>query len=161
MLCEMCNNKEAWCRALVEGAEIALCRNCSKFGRVTKEIKVEIPAKKAKKLSIAAQASLPKKEKIVIESIVANFGAKIKKAREKFGLTQQEFAIKISEKESIVHKLETELMEPNVDLARKLEKILHITLVEQIEEGDDEGVLPGKKAGSEGFTLGDIMRARQ
>jgi len=158
MLCEMCNNKEACCRALVEGAEIALCRNCSKFGKITKEIKVELPAKKAKILGIAAPAVLPNKEKIVIESIVADFGAKIKKAREKFGLTQQEFALKISEKESIVHKLETELMEPNVDLARKLEKLLHIKLVEQIEEGEDEGVVEPKKAGSQGFTLGDYLK---
>ena len=158
MLCEMCNNKESCCKALVEGAEIALCRNCRKFGKVIKEITVELPAKKAKKLGIAAPASLPNKEKVVIESIVADFGAKIKKAREKFGLTQQEFALKISEKESIVHKLETELMEPDIDLARKLEKILQIKLVEQIEEGDEEGVLPGKKAGSEGFTLGDYLK---
>ena len=158
MLCEMCNNKIACCKALVEGAEISLCKNCSKFGKITKEIKVELSAKKAKRLGIAAPVSLPKREKIVIESIVADFGAKIKKAREKFGLTQQEFAIKISEKESIVRKLETEFMTPNIDLARKLERLLHITLVEQIEEGDDDGTSPGKKEGEEGLTLGDFIK---
>jgi putative transcription factor len=154
----MCNNKEACCKALVEGAEISLCRNCSKFGKVIKEIKIEFPAKKAKKLGIDAPASLPKREKIVIESIISGFGAKIKKAREKSGLTQQEFALKISEKESIVRKLETEFMTPNIDLARKLEKLLHITLVEQIEEGDDEEMPPGKKESGEGLTLGDFIK---
>ncbi len=160
MLCEMCNNKEACCKALVEGAEIALCRNCSKFGRVTKEIRVELPAKKAKKSGVAAPASLPKKEKIVIDSIVADFGAKIKKAREKSGLTQQEFALKISEKESIVHKLETGLMEPDINLAKKLERALRIKLVEEKEEGEDDGAIVAGAKKSEGFTLGDFIRAK-
>lgn len=160
MLCEMCNRKEACCRAVVEGAELSLCRDCGRFGRITAEIKIQLPAKKAKQAISEALRPALNREKEVIEVIAGDFSIKIRKAREKMGLTQDEFARKISEKESIVHKLETGIMEPDIGLAKKLEKVLHIKLIEQKEE-DSGAVAAGKEKETgegQGFTLGDFVR---
>ena len=62
-------------------------------------------------------------EEEIIRLVVGDFATRVRKAREKLGLKQEDFAKKIKEKESIVHKLETGEFKPNLDLAKKLEKI--------------------------------------
>ena len=161
MLCEMCNSKEACCRALVEGAELSVCRGCGRFGRVLKEIKIEIPARKARQAAVAKPQTVLKKEKEIIETIVADFSQRIRKARERLGLTQDEFARKISERESVVHKLETGAMEPDIEMARKLERLLKIKLVEQRESGSEEGIAEQPRGSGGGLTLGDYLKKRQ
>src|SRR3989338_4977363 len=55
----------------------------------------------------------------------------IKEAREKLGLRQDEFGIQISEKVSIVHKIESGHMTPSIQLAKKLQKLLGLRLDEK------------------------------
>jgi putative transcription factor len=70
------------------------------------------------------------------------------------GLSHKEFAARLNEKESIIHKLETGSFEPPIELARKLEKLLRISLV---QEDKDEKVAVGKGTGG-GMTIGDIIK---
>jgi putative transcription factor len=92
-----------------------------------------------------------------VQLIVANYSKIIKSAREKTGLKQEELAKKIAEKESVIHKLESGIMKPDIPLARKLEKFLRITLVESVEVSDD---VEEKRSSSEGLTLGDLIRIK-
>ena len=73
-------------------------------------------------------------EKEIIQKIVDDFAEKIRIKREKLGLKQEDFAKSISEKESVIHKLETGEFHPSLELAEKLEKILKIKLIEEYEE---------------------------
>ena len=100
--------------------------------------------------------AIPSKE--IVDIIVSDYAKRIRQAREKLGLTQKDFAMKISEKESVLHKLETGAIEPSIETAKKLEKTLKIKLVEQREE-ENEVVQAGKKE-AEGFTIGDMLKKK-
>ena len=71
-----------------------------------------------------------------------------------------EVAKRIAEKESVVHKVESGHMKPNLSLARKFEKFLKISLVETVElDGAGKGA---KKAGSStgSLTIGDMIKVK-
>lgn len=148
MNCELCGAEGELLRAIVEGTELNVCKRCGGYGKVIG--RVRLPQKPA-----AAEQKKPDKE--ILEVIAADYADKIKTAREKRGMKQEEFAKALSEKESLIHSIETGKYRPGIDLARKLEKFLKITLVEQQEE--TEGTAPKKKEGE--FTIGDFVKVRK
>lgn len=142
--CEMCGKNDKLFRTMVEGAEMMLCKDCSRFGKVLAAPKIII-----KKEAIRQkQESKPE----IIEVIVPDYGKIVKERREKLGLKQEELAKKINEKESLIHKIESGAFEPGIMLARKLEGFLKIKLIEKSEE---ESVMPAKKSGP--VTIGDVI----
>mgnify|MGYP001609896544 CR=1 FL=1 len=102
------------------------------------------------------QKSTQEKEEKV-EVLVEDYADIIKKKRESVGMTQKDFANKLNEKESIIHKLETGAFEPSLALAKKLEKLLGVKLIEEYTE-KSEGM---KKKMGEGFTLGDFIKLKK
>ena len=70
--------------------------------------------------------------------------------------SQYDFAKKITEKVSVVHKMETGSFEPSLKLARKLQKVLGVRLivVEEVEE------FKPKSESSGGMTLGDMLKKK-
>ena len=138
-------------RTIVESVELTVCEKCSKFGKVLGPLRRDIP--KPKPRYVQAQKEEPQ------EGIIENYHDIIKKKREALGISQKDFALKLNEKESIVHKLETGHFEPPMILARKLEKILGVKLVHKIKEEsvDDK---PQNKTGA-GFTLGDFIKTKK
>lgn len=153
MLCEMCGSKDAVFRADLEGSELNLCENCSKFGKVIKRVeKPAVVEKKAEKR--AAKPAEPVEE--LVEVIVPNYSKLIRDKRESMGLTQKEFAQRINEKESLVHNIETGRFEPSIKLAQKMERFLKIKLIEEYKEE-----LKPRSAKSEELTIGDFIRVRK
>ncbi|MBI2627673.1 helix-turn-helix domain-containing protein, partial [Candidatus Nomurabacteria bacterium] len=64
----------------------------------------------------------------------------------------------LQERESIVAKWEQGKMQPSVDIARRLERILGLSLVvEDVEQAFEKE----KNSKPEGFTLGDFMKVRK
>ena len=92
-----------------------------------------------------------------VELLVENFNDLIKNSRESQGMTQKEFAKKINEKESIVHKIETGSIKPSIQIARKLEKTLNIKLIEKYQEEykSTETKEP------EDLTIGDLIKIKK
>ena len=153
MNCEMCGKEiESAFLTDVEGSTLKVCKQCSSFGKI---IQRPVPRKFTKRPFFSKPK--PKKEEIV-EDIVENYAELIRTSREKKGLTQKEFARKLFEKESIVQKMETGSYEPSISLARKLEKILKINLINEIKE-ESKTEIPRTK--SEGFTLGDFIKIKK
>lgn len=153
MNCEMCGSETRLYKTLIEGTELNVCRECAKFGKIIAPIRIEV--KEKKKTGTTAIPKGPEKETIQI--IIQNYGETIKKARESLGLKQEDFAKKINEKESLIHKIETGNFEPNIDLARKLERFLKIKLIEQHEETHEKS----SKAKGDGFTIGDFVKVKK
>ena len=141
-------------RVLIEGVELNVCGECSRFGKILAPVHRPGPKEQHKHFQRNMQAK-EKEEKI--EMIVENYAEIIKKKREATGLSQKDFANKISEKESTLHHIETGTLEPSLSLAKKLEKILAIKLIESHEEHHELI----KKSKEEGFTLGDFIRVRK
>jgi putative transcription factor len=143
----MCGKDEPTIRALVEGVELNVCENCASFGKPVKRhaVKKELP-KLEKRI-------MPEKE--IIQAIREDYPEIIRKKREKMGLTQKDFSKFLSEKESLIHKIESGLYAPSIDLARKIEKQLGLSLVEEKE------VIPQHiKAKKETFTIGDVIKVK-
>ncbi len=147
--CDLCGKVgNSLNRALIEGVELNVCSECSKFGNVLAPIKRNVGKEPIKEFP-------PKEEKI--ELLVEDYAEIIKKKRESMGLTQKEFANKLNEKESAIHKIETGAIEPSLSLAKKLERILGVKLIEEHQEKHEAITI--KKA--EGFTLGDFIKVNK
>ena len=130
-------------RAVVEDSQMTICNACSKYGHVTGKVRQVVEVKKKPKQA---------KEESV-EVVVSNFGELLRKKREQDGMSQKEFARKIAEKESILHKMETGSLVPTMETARKLERMLSLKLVEEItEEASGE-----RKKDNQVMTLGDFV----
>jgi len=153
MDCEMCGSKPAAFKADVEGGELNVCSGCSRFGRIIGRIMPEVKVKKkAKQQDKTVQA--PQRE--LIQVIAEDYAKKIRNAREKLGMKHDDFAKFVSEKGSVIHKIETGAFEPSLKLARKLEKMLKIKLIEEHEEVPTTS----KKAKGDVFTLGDVIKVK-
>ena len=95
-----------------------------------------------------------------------NIGQLIKNDRMKRGMNQEQFASFISERLSILQKWEIGSMNPSIDVARRLQKKLGITLLEKVgsesEDKDAEKMLEsivssGRKKEA---TLGDMIKIK-
>ena len=153
--CDMCGKEAKLFKTDVEGSILNLCKECSKFGKVIsvlKEEKKEVKKKVKKEIKIGQ----PKEEEF-ISTIVPDYGGIIKKKREQLGIKQEDFAKKINEKKALIHKIETNQFEPPMGLVRKIEKFLHIKLIEYQE------LKLGKvdKTKGEHFTIGDFVKIKK
>ena len=145
--CEVCGKKnDILDKAIVEGVLINVCHNCSRFGRV---VSIKKPFVEPKRM-----ISVQHREET--EDIVDNYAEIIKQSREKKGLKQEELAMNIAEKESIIHKIETGSLKPSFQLARKLEQFLNIKLIELQEEKKDLSL----NLKDNGLTIGDLLKVK-
>lgn len=147
MQCELCGKNADLFVGVVEGIQLRVCAGCGKHGKILNKVKPQ-PVRQAKKAIIQEP----------VEHVIDDYAQRIRNAREKLDMTQQDFAKRINVKESLIHKMETGHYEPPIEMARKLEKLLHITLVEVREE---KAYVPGKEPRSAGLTIGDILKLKR
>lgn len=152
MQCDMCGRSEEHLYLTdIEGTQLQVCKSCVGYGRVIKKVdpdrKVFLP-----------RASKPKKEEPQLQ-IVDDCADLVRLAREKQNLNHMQFARKLNIKESMVHSLESGNFTPSINLARKLERILHVTLIEDITTDEVTTPTKGKSGGS--LTIGDILKVKK
>ncbi len=152
MICDMCSAKGRLYKVKVEGAELTLCKDCSKFGEVIGQVQQESESFNKKQKTIINEG--PE----LIEILSEDYADKIKKKRESLGLSQKDFAEKLNEKESIIQKLENWHLEPSIDLAKKIEKSLGLKILEQYEEKHEK---QNNKGSMGTFTIGDFIKIKK
>src|SRR3989338_6849524 len=150
MICDMCGNPGKLFKTIVEGTELSVCQECSRFGKVVGIIKQSVVRQESERKSEEPETE-------VMELLVEDYAEKIRKKRESLGLNQGEFAKKLNEKESLIQKIEAGHFEPSIGLAKKISRILQIKLVEEYEERHEKQ--PRPKA--VGFTLGDFIKIKK
>jgi putative transcription factor len=91
----------------------------------------------------------------ITTEVIPDYVSKIRNAREKLGLTVEDLGKKINEKASVLRHLETGKVQPNNQLANKLERVLKITLMVPI--ADEKVTAAPVKGAGEGLTLGDLI----
>jgi putative transcription factor len=161
MRCEVCGRKihNSPIRAVIEGAKLTVCIECSKHGKIISEEELNLEERTPKTQSpilIKTQKKKTAEAKVEItQEIVEDYDSKIRQAREKFGLSHEELGKKISEKESVLRKIETRKMAPNNLLITKLEHALKIKLLVPISE---EKIPQIPKSPNRELTLGDLMQ---
>ena len=104
-----------------------------------------------------------KQPPIVVEESVElaeDFGAKIRQAREKLGMDHEDLGKKISEKVSVLRKIESSKMTPNNLLVEKLQHALKIKLMVPVSEPKvPSKVLVSSRPSAP--TLGDIALVKK
>ncbi|MGW8289276.1 MAG: multiprotein bridging factor aMBF1 [Candidatus Bathyarchaeia archaeon] len=160
MRCEVCGRKilGPTTRALIEGAKLTVCIECSKHGKIIHEEEVEAKQRVRNKplTHVTFVQRKPVKAKVdTTREIVEGYDSKIRQAREKLGLSHEELGKKINEKASVLSKLETGKMTPNNQLVTKLEHVLKIKLLVPIQEEKLQGF---PKSLNRETTLGDLIK---
>jgi len=120
--CEVCGKESAGKRAEIDGVILEVCDNCAKLGKeVYQPRKVFIQPHQG--ISRA-----PKPESIeATKELVPDFAMKIRKAREKANLTQDEAAMKMGLSHLIYKRIESGF-KPDEATTRKIERFFGINL---------------------------------
>jgi putative transcription factor len=160
MHCEVCGREifgQPYYR-VIEGGRLTVCSQCSKFS--DQEWDPRRPqARKSPTRRRSAQPQPRRRSDIeAAESLelMDDYGMIIKKARQKRGLSVEDFAKKISEKESVVKKLEKGDMNPPMVLVRKVQRELSINILEEAKTG--KGQVLTRPMGPR--TLGDLIKIK-
>ena len=163
MRCEVCGRKihgKSY-KVMIEGARLTVCGRCAKYGTIVWEEKKPEPVMPRTKAATRRSPleTRSKKPQVTVEStleLIEDFDVKIRQAREKLELSHEDLGRKISEKVSVLKKIETGKMTPDNRLATKLEHTLKIKLLVQVSE---EKVPKAKiKPVSRELTLGDLIQ---
>jgi putative transcription factor len=146
-ICDMCGKEGDLVDAIVEGAVMNVCLNCANHGSV---ITINQPVVDKKRTMVKEDEGGES-----IDVVADDFAEKIKKARERKEITQEDLAKFIAEKESVIHQLESGKLKPNFKLAHKLEVFLNISLVDKVETKLKKDKKVDFKDGN--LTIGDII----
>jgi len=162
MICEMCGKDVTFLRKVtIEGVSLQVCSECAKFGI---EAKKEVPKEEGPKPIIAQRLEVREKrgrprdvlERGEKEDLVEDFGALIRNARERAGMTQKDLAMKINERVTILSKIESNLMRPDEKIITKLQNELGIVLKEKVPE-----VVAAKESTRAALTLADLIKMQK
>jgi putative transcription factor len=166
--CEVCGHKihTEPVTAVIEGARLTVCIECSKHGKVLSQEEITLPKQQQIPIKNRPQTPLPviQKKPIVAnvqitKEITEDYANKIRVAREKLCLTHEELGKKINEKASVLRNLESGKMAPNNQLASKLEHMLKIVLLVPISE--EKVPPPTSRSANQEMTLGDLIEIDQ
>ncbi|MFH0797830.1 MAG: multiprotein bridging factor aMBF1 [Candidatus Woesearchaeota archaeon] len=146
--CEMCGKDTSLVNAIIEGTTLSVCTNCAKYGNILQPVKSYAKPK-------GYGSHFTEQE---TEAIVEDYGARVKNARERKDMKQEDLAKAIAEKESVVHKIESGRMEPSFTIAKKLEHFLGIRLITKVKLSAD--ALETEKS-SGGMTIGDMIKFKK
>ncbi len=149
MRCELCGREEKRLqKVIIEGTEMMVCSTCAAYGKpvpVTQKKKpLTIPSSKTEYYGRDIFEKMDKE-------LVPDWGARIKKAREGKGLSRQELGATVGEKTTTIAKIENQELRPSDEKAKKFEKVLGITLFQEVKQA----VL--KKRNARKLTIGDLL----
>jgi len=151
MRCEICGKKIIGkpTKTKIESSIMTTCTECAKFGKIQRE-----PPKPGKH----RPAKRAPRFREPTEEVVEDYNKIIRDARERNNWSREELAEKLYEKASVVNRIESGKMVPDIKLARKLERTLNIKLIEKQDGVQGEDI---RSVASKGATIGDIARIKR
>jgi putative transcription factor len=154
MRCEICGKKIIGTplKTKIESSIMLTCNECSKFGKVQKAPPTTTGRRTSTKRRRTFRSREPDYE------VVEDFNTLIREAREKKGWSREDLGEKVYEKVSVISRLESGRMVPDLKLARKIEVSLDIKLLEKTQEtlADEMDGAKVKRA-----TIGDIATIKR
>ena len=160
MQCEVCGRQifGTPVRAIIEGAKMIVCSKCGKLSSGYWEPQPQ-PRKRTGIQRQATSISYSKRQQrsTVTETLelASDLGQRVRKARRELAMSHEDLGRKIREKVSVIRKIESDKMIPDLALAEKLEHALKIKLRVPAEEPNVQPALSSKPAGA---TLGDLIQ---
>ncbi|MEE8400602.1 MAG: multiprotein bridging factor aMBF1 [Candidatus Hydrothermarchaeaceae archaeon] len=151
MNCEVCGNPvERPVEADIEGVNMKVCSRCSRFGSITRGAPPKAQGVKPRR---PFKGTAPAAKEKVLEC-VDDYNTIIRTTREKKGMTREDLGRVLNEKASVIARLESGTMVPDIKLARKIESALRIKILGAYE--DEKVEKSGPSSG--GFTIGDFIK---
>ncbi|MFQ6085390.1 MAG: multiprotein bridging factor aMBF1 [Candidatus Bathyarchaeia archaeon] len=146
MRCEVCGRSIEGkpFRIRLEGARLVVCSRCTKLG-TPERIERHIPGRVERRVVIREDLEL-----------APNYGQRIRRARVKLGMSQEELAQRLGEKLSVLRRLEQERVSPSLKLATKIGHVLRIKLLVPRVEPRTPHTQPKRE-----FSLADLAKVRK
>lgn len=153
----------------IDGAVLTLCQRCARKYVGTKGVKV---IRGPSQVSTGSQGITAvryetrrgttyrvSKPRINVDKyeVVENYAELIREARESLGMSRDVLARVLGVKDSILKRIEDGQLIPDIELARKLEKVLGISL---LRETENVGTMTEKPV-NKSLTLGDVVMIRE
>ncbi len=165
--CEICGRECYSTKEIaLEGALLQACNRCAELGKPVPRAKP--PSSRSSSIPRTRSYSVPRssstgrypskrsqpqrRELVPVE----DFTKRIRKAREERGMAQKDVARQLHERTSVITKVESGKMAPTISLARKLEHLFKLTLLEEAESVD---LSPSTSQSS--ATLGDVVQIKR
>jgi putative transcription factor len=161
MQCDVCGHviQGKPYRAIIEGAKMTVCEECAKLGSVSWEVpQVQRTAKKKVVLPLKIPLKKPDLEPAQTLDLIGDLSLRLRKAREKLGLSHEDLGRKIGERISVLRKIESGKMVPDNKLASKLEHELKIKLLVPLSEPKVKSL---SLSAPHEATLGDIAQIKR
>ena len=161
MQCEVCGRQifGAPIRAVIEGANMTVCAKCANLGSGYWEPKPKRQLRTKKgTIRQPIQPFAKRKQGITVPEefeLVADLGQQVRQARERLDLSHEDLGRKIREKVSVLRKIESGKMVPDLALAEKLEHTLKIWL--RVPPSEPKAQLSSSSK-PRGTTLGDLIQ---
>jgi len=163
--CEVCGcriNGKSF-NVIIEGARLTVCGECAKHGKICYDEPKPKPIfskPKAAPLMLRVQTKPQTPPIDTSMELAEDYGTRIRKAREKRGLSHEELGKRINEKVSLLKKIEIGKMTPNDKLATALEHVLKVKLIVPAREEKVPQVKIPKAVNCE-LTLGDLIQLKK
>ncbi|ABL88249.1 transcriptional regulator, XRE family [Pyrobaculum islandicum DSM 4184] len=138
----------------VDKAVLYVCKSCA--ARYGKRVSPQLQQAVQKKTPPRPKSATPRLQSLDVD-LVENFGEVIKRARENLGLSREALAAMLGIKEAVLRRIESGQLQPDLALAKKLEKTLGVKLLINIAE---EGATSGSGRIDRGLTLGEVAEIR-
>ena len=149
----------------VEGAKMLVCNRCQNLGKAYKEdphtpIRPTFtPSSTPSHRTVSFQPTrrkTPQLPKELVElDLAEDLAERVRKSRSKLGISQEELAKRVKQKLSVIQKIESGKMTPEVRLCRELEHELKVKLL--LPQKEDEAP---KNTAPSSVTLGDIVQLK-
>ena len=165
--CEMCgrpvHRREAYI-VYLEGTRLMVCPSC--YSRIARRASKALPyteAMRRPRQGTRRPAPKPKVKPRRVNldefEVVPDYAKRVKRARERLGWSQRTLAQAVREGENVIKRIEAGKLTPSIDLARRLEKVLGIKLLEPVVEESSAALPPAERV--KDITLGDIVVVRK
>jgi len=139
----------------VDKAVLYVCRSCAaQYGKRTTQQQPQAAVQK--KPAPRPKPAAPRPPPLEVE-LVENFGAVIRRARENLGLSREALAAMLGVKETVLRRIEAGQLQPDLALAKRLERALGVRL---LVEAAEEGVAKSGGKVERGLTLGEVAEIR-
>jgi len=172
-VCEICGGTFVGKPVIVDldGYKAMVCPSCARklLRREKKETKVSIretkaeaPLKREPPRKPPKGIPTPKRRKVEEIEYVEGYGGKIREARESLGLTIEQVAAALNIKASLLRNIEAEKVIPPYEVARSIEKLLEITIIQRNPERSASAVPETAPPVSiKSITLGEIVEVKK
>lgn len=130
MNCEICGREvpKGRVQVRIEGTLMKTCGACARLGE---RVFSRPPGSRPVQPRHKPRSPSPRASKVL--EVVDDYSRIVRQSREKLGLTQEQLGGKINEKGSVISRIESGHMEPDLKMVKKLERFLSISLLEEPE----------------------------